>query len=267
MKILTLVGMHVVGYPTHPSIKKHDRVVLIIGIALVLAGVIGAAGAASADYTGLNLTQDNKDFKEFGWMQMVACGVGVLLLIAGVVMVVLSLVLKGHDEEQAQGPAEAAPLVVQPQFQERRAMAQYQVQTPPAQAPLSRQVPVRGPPQKAPTPQAQTVTQAGAASMPIQNTPMGQGPRGTATIPTQGQTEALDVHLPDESMLASMQPQEDADYPTLTTAPEDEMEALDRELEMDMSSQFECPECGDPIEPGSKTCGTCGAPLGEKKGT
>lgn len=253
MKILTIVGMHVVGYPTHPSIKKHNRVVLIIGIAFVLAGVIGAAGAASADYTGLNLTQDNKDFKEFGWVQMAASGVGVLLLIAGVVMVVLSLLHKEHGQEQA--PEEAPPLVLKPQFQERTAMAQGQVQTAPAQAPGTQQLPVRGPPQA-----AQAPVQAGSAPIMAQDTPTPQGPAETAAVPEL--TEVQDIHLPDEAMLANAQPQVDPDYPDLGTPTEDELAELDNMLDKDLLSLIECPECGDPIIPGAKTCGTCGAPLG-----
>ena len=77
---------------------------LIIGAALIAIGILGAVLSATADITGLNLTQSDPDYVEFGWVQGTAFAAGVLILIAGIVFAVLAM-LKKKVPEPATPPA------------------------------------------------------------------------------------------------------------------------------------------------------------------
>jgi len=76
-----------------------------IGIILVIAGVLGAALSGGADYLGVNFTQKDPDYKEFGWVQGVGVAAGVIMIIAGAV-VVLKFSKKDEEGEKKETGAE-----------------------------------------------------------------------------------------------------------------------------------------------------------------
>ena len=232
----------------------------IVGIVLVVAGVMGAGVSFSADYTGLNLTQDNKDYKEFGVVQMAGCAGGAVMAIAGGVLIVVSL-LKKKEEEPVQEVS--APLVIPPQFQERPPAAQQQAPAGQPRAPAysagGHQIPVRGPAHKAP---AQQAPPAGAPNMPAAQ------PDGLAVAP-ELTAEVPDIAIPSDDTATTQPPtaeaphheESDADYPTLGAEGLDSLDELEKGLDMDILSKGSCPGCGDPVTPGSKSCPTCGEPF------
>jgi len=75
--------------------KKH----MIMGM-LIIAGIIIIAGAASADYTGLNVTQSDQDTKEMGWVQYLGIGAGILFIIVGIVVNFIYKPAPEEDEDE-----------------------------------------------------------------------------------------------------------------------------------------------------------------------
>ena len=109
------------------------NIVTIVGVALVIIGVLGIAGAASADYTGLNLTQpeDSRDEHAFGWVQ------GVGLALAGLAAAFVALRRTRMEEE-----ADLAEEIAAQDEQERLDAAER------VRKNLSKQVPKKGPAKK-----------------------------------------------------------------------------------------------------------------------
>lgn len=64
-----------------------------IGIAIVVLGLLGAMLAASADYTGLNMTQPEKSRDEaaFGWVQVAGVIAGASMLVIGAIITLRSV--------------------------------------------------------------------------------------------------------------------------------------------------------------------------------
>jgi hypothetical protein len=58
----------------------------IVGIVLAIMGIIGTAVSGTADYIGLNFTQDNPDVAAFGWLQILFVIIGVVIVIVGIVL-------------------------------------------------------------------------------------------------------------------------------------------------------------------------------------
>lgn len=63
---------------------------ILIGILLVIGGVLGSAASVSADYTGLNVTQEDKDCKDFGWCQVAASAAGGAIALGGIAFLFIS---------------------------------------------------------------------------------------------------------------------------------------------------------------------------------
>ena len=78
-----------------------------IGIILVIAGVLGAALSVGADYIGVNVTQGDQDYKEFGWVQGVGLAAGVIMIIAGAV-VFMKFSKKPEEEETKEDGSEGS---------------------------------------------------------------------------------------------------------------------------------------------------------------
>ena len=115
------------------------NIVTIVGVALVIIGVLGIAGAASADYTGLNLTQpeDSRDEHAFGWVQGVVCAGGAMLALAGLAAAFVALRRTRMEEE-----ADLAEEIAAQDEQERLDAAER------VRKNLSKQVPKKGPAKK-----------------------------------------------------------------------------------------------------------------------
>jgi hypothetical protein len=194
------------------------KTVTIIGVALVIMGVLGIAGAATADYTGLNLTQpeDSRDEAEFGWVQGVACAGGAMLALAGIAVAFVA-VRKTRQEEEA----DMAEEIAAHEQQEKEDAAER------VRASLSVLVPVKGPPKTKTQPQAESVVQN--AQYQVQQAQTG----------SEGSAQAA--------------------------APEDLLDQLGKDLDIDTTSQLECPDCGEELEAGAKACPTCGAMFEEGK--
>jgi len=124
----------------------------LIGIILVIGGVLGIAGAVSADYTGLNVTQKDKDCKDFGWCQLAASAAGGAMALGGIVFVFVSK--KPGDAPEGTEPAEE-------EAGEDRETAPAGEKSPPAKAAeqKTRGDAVRTEPRSQTTPQPQSAAQ------------------------------------------------------------------------------------------------------------
>lgn len=186
------------------------NVKMLLGIIVIIAGLLGVAASASADYTGLNLTQpeDSRDEAAFGWVQGVLCAVGGLILIAGIAVIFIST----RKKESPQAPMAQNP------YEEH----------------------VSGP--VIPAEQLAQVQPAQESSIAYQQpvAPQYQAPALTADPNSQGELSQTDVESLQENDLG-------------------DLDSLYADLNIESATGYECPDCGDSLEPGAKTCPTCGA--------
>jgi hypothetical protein len=205
---------------------------LIIGAALIAVGILGAVLSATADITGLNLTQGDKDYVEFGWLQITAFAAGILILIAGIAFAVLSM-LKKKAPEPATPPAlpegpETAPV------QEQTAAQQQSAQTTQPSAEASSQ--------------AQALQYQQAQAPEYQQTQDTQYDQFASTQEAQAQAEGqTSESLNDLEGL-------------------DGLDSLSDDLGIDMGSQgeYECPDCGAKLAANATACPSCGANFSEE---
>jgi DNA-directed RNA polymerase subunit RPC12/RpoP len=81
-----------------------EKKYLIMAV-LIIVGIIILGIAATADYTGMNVTQDNQDDKVFGWVQIVGCCVGGLVILVGIAV---NWIYKPAPEEEEEDEDEEA---------------------------------------------------------------------------------------------------------------------------------------------------------------
>lgn len=197
---------------------------IIIGAVLIAVGILGAVLSATADLTGLNLTQGDKDYVEFGWVQITAFAAGVLILIAGIVFAILAMLKKKAPEPTSQQtPSE-------PQH-EATVEAQATAQQPAQVAQPSAEAAAQQPSQ---TPQYQQMDSQYAPSAQDQQTQAQAEQQSSESLSDLDGLDGLDS-LSD-----------------------------DLGIDLGAQGEYECPDCGAKLAANATSCSSCGANFSEE---